>query len=175
MSGGEEAPPAAASAITARDDEAPSRADTPHAPADDAPLRVRGVIETALYCSDLEAAEAFYTGVLNFEVFAKEDGRHLFFRCGDGMLLLFNPGYTATTVSEVGDARMPLHGSDGNGHTAFRAPAGEIERWKERLTAHQVTIESEITWPEGGISIFFRDPAGNVLEFTTPETWGLEH
>ncbi|MGD8815626.1 MAG: VOC family protein [Acidobacteriota bacterium] len=137
-------------------------------------LRVRGVIETALYCPDLEAAERFYTEVLNFEVFARDEGRHLFFRCGDGMLLLFNPQHTSTTVTEVGDAKMPLHGHDGAGHTAFRAGAEEIEHWKERLVAHGVAIESEIAWPEGGNSIFFRDPAGNVLEFTTPITWGLE-
>ncbi|MGD8328906.1 MAG: VOC family protein, partial [Acidobacteriota bacterium] len=106
--------------------------------------------------------------------FARDEGRHLFFRCGDGMLLLFNPQHTSTTVTEVGDAKMPLHGYDGAGHTAFRAGAEEIEHWKERLVAHGVAIESEIAWPEGGNSIFFRDPAGNVLEFTTPITWGLE-
>jgi catechol 2,3-dioxygenase-like lactoylglutathione lyase family enzyme len=139
-----------------------------------ASLRVRGVIETTMCCPDLDAAEAFYTEVLNFEVFAKDEGRHLFFRCGDGMLLLFNPAHTAVQVTMVGDARMPLHGTSGAGHIAFRADHEEIELWKERLAARGVEIESEVSWPEGGISIFFRDPAGNCLEFTTPVTWGLE-
>lgn len=137
-------------------------------------LHVQGVIETTLCCPDLDAAESFYTEVLNFEVFAKDDGRHLFFRCGNGMLLLFNPDYTAVKVSTVGDAQMPLHGTTGAGHVAFRAGAEEIEAWRQRLAAHGVSIESEITWPEGGTSIFFRDPAGNCLEFTTPITWGLK-
>jgi catechol 2,3-dioxygenase-like lactoylglutathione lyase family enzyme len=148
------------------------RVDSPDQQPDD-DLRVTGVIETTLCCPDLDAAESFYTEVLNFEVFAKDEGRHLFFRCGNGMFLLFNPEHTAVKVTTVGDAQMPLHGTTGAGHVAFRAGAEEIEAWKQRLEAHGVPIESEITWPEGGTSIFFRDPAGNCLEFTTPITWGL--
>ena len=136
-------------------------------------LRVRGVIETTMCCRDLGAAEAFYTEILGLEVFAKDEGRHLFFRCGNGMLLLFNPDDTTDRVTMVGGARMPLHGTTGAGHIAFRADEGEIESWKQRLGEHDVDIESEIIWPEGGRSIFFRDPAGNCLEFTTPVTWGL--
>lgn len=141
------------------------------APGDD--LCVAGVLETTLCCADLAAAEAFYTEVLNFEVFAKDEGRHLFFRCGDGMLLLFNPEHTAVNVTTVGDAAIPLHGTRGAGHVAFRAGEAELERWKARLQRHGVPIESEVVWPDGGRSIFFRDPDGNCLEFATPATWGL--
>lgn len=136
-------------------------------------LEVRGVIETTLCCGDLDAAEAFYTEVLGFETWAKDEGRHLFFRCGDAMLLLFNPDHTTKNVTKVGGTEIPLHGTRGSGHVAFRATRDEIERWKERLAAHDVAIESVVEWPEGGRSIFFRDPDGNCLEFVTPETWGL--
>jgi len=135
---------------------------------------IAGVIETTLCCPDLEAAEAFYTEVLGFEVFAKEEGRHVFFRCGTAMFLLFNPEYTSTKVSMVGDARMPFHGFTGAGHVAFRATDAEIDVWWKRLDTHGVEVESEIIWPEGGRSIFFRDPATNLLEFVTPTTWGLD-
>lgn len=141
--------------------------------ADDNRLHVRGIIETTLSCIDLDAAEAFYTDVLGFQVFAKDEGRHLFFRCGNGMFLLFNPQHTAVKVTDVAGVPMPLHGTTGSGHVAFRASDEEIDRWKRRLPDHAVEIESEIIWPEGGRSIFFRDPAGNCLEFTTPVTWGL--
>lgn len=136
--------------------------------------QIAGVIETTLCCPDLEAAEDFYTEVLGFKIFAKEEGRHIFFRCGEGMFLLFNPLYTSTKVSMVGDARMPFHGFEGAGHVAFRATAEEIDVWWKRLEDNGVEIESEIIWPEGGRSIFFRDPATNLLEFVTPETWGLD-
>ena len=29
------------------------------------------------------------------------------------------------------------------------------------------------TWPGGGRSIYFRDPAGNCVELVTPGVWGL--
>jgi hypothetical protein len=36
-----------------------------------------------------------------------------------------------------------------------------------------VAIEHEATWPRGGRSFYFRDPAGNSLELATPRIWGL--
>jgi hypothetical protein len=37
-----------------------------------------------------------------------------------------------------------------------------------------VEIESDFLWPSGGRSIYFRDPAGNCLEFADPRIWGLK-
>jgi catechol 2,3-dioxygenase-like lactoylglutathione lyase family enzyme len=34
-----------------------------------------------------------------------------------------------------------------------------------------VEIEREITWPLGGRSVYFRDPAGNSVEFVEGEIW----
>ncbi|TIU84865.1 MAG: glyoxalase/bleomycin resistance/extradiol dioxygenase family protein, partial [Mesorhizobium sp.] len=48
------------------------------------------ILESALYVTDLDAAEDFYSGVLGLDLLGKVDGRHLFFRCGDGVLLVFN-------------------------------------------------------------------------------------
>jgi hypothetical protein len=36
-----------------------------------------------------------------------------------------------------------------------------------------VAIEADFEWPKGGRSIYFRDPAGNCLEFAEPKIWGL--
>ena len=138
------------------------------------PLRVRGVLEATLCAENLDAAETFYTEVLGFEVYAKEDGRHLFFRCGSGMFLIFDPDGTAAEVSSVNGADIPPHGTRGAGHVAFRASREEIDRWRARLERHGVAIESAVDWPTGGHSIFFRDPADNLLEFGTPSLWGLE-
>ena len=73
-----------------------------------------GVLETALYVGDLREAEVFYSTVLQLELDSKEDGRHLFFKCGQAMLLIFNPAMTATESGSV-----PQHGSTGPGHVAF--------------------------------------------------------
>ncbi|HEX9698697.1 MAG TPA: VOC family protein [Acidobacteriota bacterium] len=135
--------------------------------------RVTAILETCLYCPDLAAAEDFYVRVLGLELFGKQEGRHLFFRCGDGMLLLFNPKATRAE-SAPGELEVPPHGAEGPGHVSFRATEAELEHWRRRLTACGVAIESEVAWPGGGRSIYFRDPAGNSLELATPAIWGSE-
>ena len=43
----------------------------------------------------------------------------------------------------------------------------------DHVAAHGVGIESTVEWPQGGRSIYFRDPAGNSLEFAEARIWGL--
>lgn len=40
---------------------------------------LEGILETALYVSDLEAAEDFYGHVLGLDVVIRQEGRHVFF------------------------------------------------------------------------------------------------
>lgn len=142
-------------------------------------MRPSGILESALYCRDLAAAEVFYAEVLGLERIARVEGRHVFFRCGDGVLLLFDP--EATNTPPDPDARLPVppHGTRGEGHLCFSATADEIERWKARLESAEIAIEADFEWPPfgegsgGGRSIYFRDPAGNSIEFAEPRIWGL--
>ncbi|MDX1520316.1 MAG: VOC family protein [Anaerolineae bacterium] len=131
-------------------------------------MKAEQVLETCLYVDDLDAAERFYTDVLGLESFSRVEDRHLFFRCGSGVFLLFNP---ARTVIAEGD--VPTHGAHGPGHVAFSMTADDIPKWREQLLKHNIPIETEFTWPSGGYSLYFRDPAGNSIELTTPKTWGL--
>ncbi len=139
----------------------------------DAP-RIRGVLETSLYCEDLNAAERFYTDILGLEKMGAGHNRHLFYRCGDGILLIFNPEATREGAPESADLPVGAHGAYGEGHVAFRATEEEIEQWKQHLEAHGVEVELELDWEQGGRSIYFRDPGGNSLEFATPSVWGIE-
>jgi catechol-2,3-dioxygenase len=84
------------------------------------------------------------------------------------MLLIFNP---ETTSRPSGD--IPTHGASGPGHVAFAIEEADLPDWKAHLRQHSIDIETEITWPSGGHSIYFRDPAGNSVELVTPKTWGL--
>jgi catechol 2,3-dioxygenase-like lactoylglutathione lyase family enzyme len=136
-------------------------------------MNVGGVLETCLYAADLAAAEAFYTTVLGLEVHARADGRHVFFRCGAGMLLVFDPGRTATEQTHVGGRPVPVHGARGAGHVAFAVPAAELDAWRARLRELGVATESEVEWPRGGVSLYLRDPAGNSVELASPAIWGL--
>ncbi|MBI1902357.1 MAG: VOC family protein [Planctomycetia bacterium] len=136
-------------------------------------MQPRGVLETCLYAADLAAAERFYASVLGLEVIDRQAERHVFFRCGRGVLLLFNPAHTSHVETFVGGSAIPLHGASGPGHAAFAVREAELPQWRGRLAAAGVAIESEIDWPGGGRSIYFRDPAGNSLELATPKLWGL--
>ncbi|RUV91235.1 VOC family protein [Mesorhizobium sp.] len=131
------------------------------------------ILESALYVTNLDAAEDFYSGVLGLDLLGKVDGRHLFFRCGDGVLLVFNA--EATKVPPAPDARLkvPPHGAVGDGHLCFAASADEIVRWKAHLEQKKIAIESEFEWPQGGRSIYVRDPSGNSIEFAEPRIWGI--
>lgn len=132
-----------------------------------------GILETILYVDDLDVAEQFYCNVMGFALFSKQSGRQAFFRCGDQMLLIFNP--SATSVAPGKDAKIPVppHGAKGPGHVCFKAPGDEITRWRSFLESNNVAIEADFEWPQGGRSIYFRDPAGNCLEFAEPRIWGL--
>ena len=125
-----------------------------------------------MYATDLEAAERFYADVLRLEPFARVTGRHVFFRCGAGVFLVFNP--EATSVPTSGGRPVPLHGARGAGHAAFAVLTAELPPWRERLTRHGVSIEAEVDWPGGGKSLYVRDPAGNSIELATAAVWGLE-
>jgi catechol 2,3-dioxygenase-like lactoylglutathione lyase family enzyme len=131
-------------------------------------MQVNQILETCLYVDDLEAAEDFYSRVFGLQAFLRLEGRHVFFRCGQGVFLLFNP---VRTIHPEGPIPVPPHGAHGPGHVAFAMEKEDIPTWREHLDQNGVEIEMEVTWPSGGYSLFFRDPAGNSVELTTPQTW----
>ena len=51
---------------------------------------IEGILETALYVDDLDKAEAFYGTTLGLAKITRQGDRHIFFRCGPGVLLVFN-------------------------------------------------------------------------------------
>ncbi len=131
-----------------------------------------GILETVLYARDLRIIEKFYRVVLGLEPFAVAPGRHIFYRYGPQMLLIFDPKLTLIPP-EAGALPIPTHGAYGEGHVCFRATAEDIDAWCIRLRSLNVEIEADFEWPGGGRSIYFRDPAGNCLEFAEPRIWGL--
>jgi catechol 2,3-dioxygenase-like lactoylglutathione lyase family enzyme len=133
-------------------------------------LKANRILETSLYASDLPAAENFYLQLLGLEPSSRVAGRHLFYKIGDGMLLIFNPDKSGEAGGEV-----PQHGARGPGHIAFAVLETELDDWRKQLARQRVEIETEIAWPTGGYSLYFRDPAGNSIELATPQTWGIEY
>jgi len=123
------------------------------------------ILETCLYVDDLAVAERFYSQVLGLPLHSRQAGRHVFFRCGRGMLLLFS-----AEQSKI-PGEIPTHGATGPGHIAFAVLDSELPVWRKQLEAQGVPIERLHTWPGGGHSLYFRDLAGNSLELATPTIW----
>jgi catechol 2,3-dioxygenase-like lactoylglutathione lyase family enzyme len=118
-----------------------------------------------LYADDVPALAAFYAGVVGLTQIDPPDEHSAAFRLEDGnVLLVFDPGRTSTPGRFV-----PAHGTTGKGHVAFRVD--DLGEFAQRLRAHEVEIEREITWPLGGRSVYFRDPAGNSVEYVEGEIW----
>jgi catechol 2,3-dioxygenase-like lactoylglutathione lyase family enzyme len=128
---------------------------------------IEHLVEAAIYADDLEQAEAFYHDVLGLEVLTKEPGRHVFFRAGNSVLLVFRAEET------LKGRFLPPHGTKGPGHFALGIPTESLDDWRKHLADHGVTIEKEVEWPKGGKSLYFRDPAGNSVELVTRGLWGL--
>lgn len=129
-----------------------------------------GVLEAALYADDLDAAEAFWGGILALERIQRVGDRHVFYRVGGTVLLIFNPEETRQpTANPV--LPVPPHGADGPGHVCLAADAAAIEGWRARLVAAGIAIEADFLWPNGARSLYFRDPAGNSIEIAEPRLW----
>ena len=128
-------------------------------------MRPTRVFETVLYAEDLAAAERFYRDAVGLEVITRGD-LVVVFRCGDGVLLIFDPRKSRAAGREV-----PSHGTFGAGHIAFAAKAEDLDAWRKQLRNAGIYIEREVDWDEGGRSLYFRDPAGNIIELAPPTIW----
>jgi catechol 2,3-dioxygenase-like lactoylglutathione lyase family enzyme len=131
-------------------------------------MNIKAVIETAIYVADLQATEAFYGTILGLRVMGKEPGHHVFFQVGEASVLL---AFVAETTLK--GEHLPSHGATGPGHFALGIEAGAFDAWRNHLHGHGVAIEKKVSWPRGGRSLYFRDPAGNLVELVTPGIWGL--
>jgi catechol 2,3-dioxygenase-like lactoylglutathione lyase family enzyme len=132
-------------------------------------MKAAHVFESCLCAEDLIAAERFYCDVLGLPLVSRMPSeRGLAFRCGAGVVLVFDPRRT-----RIHDSHVPAHGTSGAGHLAFLVEAKDLDAWREHLRCRDVEIETEVVWPQGGRSIYFRDPAGNSIELAPPTLWGF--
>jgi catechol 2,3-dioxygenase-like lactoylglutathione lyase family enzyme len=134
---------------------------------DDGPA-VKGVLETCLYHdpTQTQAIERFYGETLGLALVSRWPGG-MAFRAGAGVLLLFDRAELTRR-----DGPISAHGSDGPGHACLLA-GGEsrYEEWKSRLAEAGVAVTHEHEWPRQRRSIYFEDPAGNLLEIADDDLW----
>jgi catechol 2,3-dioxygenase-like lactoylglutathione lyase family enzyme len=134
---------------------------------------VNGVIETALYVSDLDRAARFYQDLFDFHPLLSDDRLRALSVADRHVLLLFLKGASNQPNPAPTGGIIPAHDATGHIHIGFAISADELDAWERRLTEHGVQIESRIAGPRGGTSLYFRDPDGHLLELLTPGIWSI--
>jgi catechol 2,3-dioxygenase-like lactoylglutathione lyase family enzyme len=125
------------------------------------------VYETVLYSQDVPTTTAFYSEAIGLRLVDGPDELAAAFRLDDGgVLLIFDPARSGMPVRPV-----PSHGSEGPGHIAFSVGEGELDTCADELRSRGIEIEREVAWPQGGRSIYVRDPAGNSVELVEGDLW----
>lgn len=128
-------------------------------------MKFRQIKETCIYVKDLRSSEKFYSEVLGLEKISDVPDRHVFFRAGTSVLLLFNSEATAA------DEKLPPHFGEGKMHFAIEVEQKDYEKAKSEIKKHAISIEHEHEWKDGLKSFYFRDPDGHLVEIVPKGIW----
>src|SRR5581483_5969950 len=152
---------------------------------------IRGYNHIALTCSDMQKTVDFYEGILGFPLvktlqYPGGRGQHFFFQVteNDGIAFFYfeqapeaAPGIAAASGSTTDEQGNPVNGLAGVSaqgsmhHLSFDVPLAEMDSYHERLVAAGVEVTDVIrhTDEQGEYirSLYFKDPDGVVLEFSS--------
>lgn len=131
---------------------------------------VQGILETAIYVTDLRRTAEFYRQLFACDTLLETERLVALDIAGRSVLLLFVAGATDEPFETPGGVIPPHRGVTG-GHLAFGITKDEFDPWVKRLGEAQVPIESIVNWPGGARSLYFRDPDGNLAELLTRGFW----
>jgi catechol-2,3-dioxygenase len=119
----------------------------------------------------------FYINILGLEFVSEEKDRYVFLKAGQSMLLIFNPNETLVSNGS-NTTQLPIHGAitpPSIIHFALEIEKQNYVNAKSVLKEKSIKIEKEVTWGKGTNSIYFRDPAGNLVEIITPGSWPVDN
>ena len=130
------------------------------------------VLETCLYVDNLENAELFYRDLFGFETLFADERICVLNVNGFSTLILFARGMSNEPIP-TGGGFIPPHNGSGPAHFALGITAADYEPWQKELRRRNIAIESEVRWPAGGRSLYFRDPDNHLVELATPGIWAI--
>jgi catechol-2,3-dioxygenase len=131
---------------------------------------ISGILETAVDAVDLARTAEFYRRTLGLAILL-DTPRLVAFDAGSAnVLLVFQAGAVERHMTDD-RGTVPGHGSRGRVHFALKISADSLEAWRKRLETLGIPLTGEYRWPRGGMSLYFDDPDGNVVELATPGLW----
>jgi catechol 2,3-dioxygenase-like lactoylglutathione lyase family enzyme len=110
--------------------------------------------------SDVDAAIAFYTELLGFEVEMRPAPPFAMLARGDLRLLLSAPSGQGGGGQTLADGSSPEPG----GWNRFQVQVEDVDAEVERLTAAGAKFRSEVLRGVGGDQALLEDPSGNLVE-----------
>jgi catechol 2,3-dioxygenase-like lactoylglutathione lyase family enzyme len=111
---------------------------------------------------DIDAAIAFYEGILGFDVIERMGRPFAILTDGDLTLWLSGPGTSAWRP--VADGREPVPG----GWNRLVVEVRDMEAVVSKLLRTGARFRTEIIASPGGKQVLVEDPAGNLVELTQP-------
>jgi catechol 2,3-dioxygenase-like lactoylglutathione lyase family enzyme len=113
---------------------------------------------------DVDAAIAFYTGHLGFEVVMHPAPPFAMLARGDLRLMLSAPGAGPGGGAAMPDGSLPRPG----GWNRFQIEVSDLDARVEALRAAGAAFRNEIVQGIGGRQILVEDPSGNCVELFEP-------
>jgi catechol 2,3-dioxygenase-like lactoylglutathione lyase family enzyme len=121
-------------------------------------IRVRYIVD------DVDAAVAFYTTHLNFELQMRPGPGFALLGRGALRLLLNTPGGGGGAGQALADGSQPTPG----GWNRVQLEVADLDATVAQLKEHGAQFRSELIRGQGGTQALLEDPAGNLIELFEP-------
>ena len=128
-------------------------------------MNIARIKETCIYVSDLHRTKTFYADGLGLTLIALVEGRHVFFKAGDSVLLCF---IAEKTLQEK---ELPPHGATGCIHFAFEVGRNDYTAALEKIKSFGIEILHQQIWKKEVRSFYFHDPDKNLIEIIEEGLW----
>jgi catechol 2,3-dioxygenase-like lactoylglutathione lyase family enzyme len=128
-------------------------------------MNIARIKETCIYVSDLKITREFYANKLQLPLISFVEGRHVFFKAGDSVLLCFIADKT------LQEKELPPHGARGMIHFAFEVPKQDYDDALQKLIDAGIPILHHQVWKQKFRSFYFHDPDQHLLEVIEEGLW----
>lgn len=122
------------------------------------PVRIQKLDHFAIYVTDLERSEKFYSEFLGMNVHARIGAEQVLMKCGDTLLALFAKADLNTPV-EPDATSSPL----GRAHFAVNVSKEDWHAAGNEYQAAGIPMSKPIDWGDH-LCFYITDPDGNLIE-----------